>query len=118
MSRLGVKIYGLLANALAITATWTSAAIPVPAAPSALDIETTTTGTLTGTWTLETSRDGGSTFVTVAGASSGFTNPAGGATGPADNNLSFVPGQLYRVKFTYVSGSGNITVRVGSNDMV
>lgn len=80
----------------------------------------TTTGTGTGTLSLECSMDGGSTFGTVPGASTEFTTqPAGAAiTTPVVCNWSNMPGQLYRFRYTFTSGTGTITLSVAQGDTV
>lgn len=70
-------------------------------------------GTPTGTFALQCSFDGGTTFTTVPGASAEFTangnaQPAGGASS-AVWNWSNVPGNAWRLVYTRTSGSGALT---------
>ena len=78
-----------------------------------LDIHAVWTGTPTGTFSLETSYDGGTTFKTVPGADVEFTangnaQPAG-AGGSALWNWSNMPGVVFRLVWTSLGGSGTLT---------
>jgi hypothetical protein len=77
-----------------------------------IGVQLVTTGTLTGTWKLEASNDGGTTWTDlVASFSPTVTQPAGSATAQWPQLLPLVAAQ-FRVTFTASSGSGTITAAV------
>lgn len=85
-----------------------------PVAGRRLSMQAAWTGTPAGTFSLECSFDG-ATFTTVPGAAAEFTangnaQPAGGA-GSAVWNWSNVPGNMVRLVYTRVGGTGTLTVR-------
>jgi hypothetical protein len=80
-----------------------------------LSISAVWTGTPTGTFSLQCSFDSGATWNTVPGAAAEFTangnaQPAG-AGGSAVWNFSHVPGGLWRILYTAVSGTGSLQLR-------
>ena len=74
-----------------------------------LSIYAAWTGTPTGAFSLRTSFDGGTTWITTPGASTEFSaQPAGGASS-ALWNWSNVPGTNWQVLYTATSGTGTLT---------
>jgi hypothetical protein len=78
------------------------------------------TGTASGTFSLQSSDDGGATPLGVSGAAAEFTNapnaqPAG-APITVSWNFSEIPSGLIRVAFTSGGGTGTFTYRVTFRD--
>lgn len=88
---------------------------PFNVAGRRLSVWASWTGTPTGTFSLQCSFDGQTTWVTVPGAAAEFTansqaQPAGSG-GSAVWNWSNVPGNLVRILYTATSGTGTLTIR-------
>lgn len=76
---------------------------------SRLSVYAAWTGTPTGVFSLQSSFDGGQTWITTPGASTEFTaQPAGGASSGLWNWIN-VPGTLWRLLYTATSGTGTLT---------
>lgn len=93
---------------------------PCPVNGRRLSIVAQWTGTPTGTFSLESTWDGGVTWQTVPGAAAEFTansqaQPAGGASS-AVWNWSNVPGNMIRIKYTAGGGTGQLNARLAWGD--
>jgi hypothetical protein len=88
---------------------------PIPTADRRLSITAVWTGTPSGTFSLEQSTDGGTTWQVVPGAAAEFTANGnlqpGGAAGSAVWNWSNVPGSMVRIKWTASGGTGQLNAR-------
>lgn len=103
-------------QAVTVSATYVGAIMDAPYDRS-LSLIMTHTSNLAGTWTLETSNDK-ATWLTEADATADFTNPSGSNAGTYGTDWTNVPNRYWRLRFTYVSGSGVVTVTAKQGDIL